>query len=227
MPDPVRLDPREGYDRWSEVYDDELNPLVILEEPVVRQWIGDPLGARIADVGCGTGRHALWLAEGGARVDAYDPSPGMMAKARRKLASHAVCFIEHSLPQALPVPDDTYDIVLFALVADHLPNLEVAFHELKRVTCPGGRLVFTVLHPSMNLLGITARFTDPHSGSEVRVAACEHTYADYVMAPLRAGWTIDDILERKADDTLAARTPRAQKYIGWPMLLAMHLRKAE
>ncbi|RDJ94274.1 hypothetical protein B4Q13_15675 [Lacticaseibacillus rhamnosus] len=38
------------------------NPLQGLEEPKVRAAVGDPRGLSALDLGCGTGRHALWLA---------------------------------------------------------------------------------------------------------------------------------------------------------------------
>lgn len=221
------MDARRGYDLWAQIYDDELNPLVVLEEPVVRGWVPQPRGLRIADVGCGTGRHAVWLAEGGAVVDAYDGSAGMMERARAKLAAAGVRFHEHVLPAALPAAEGTYDVVVLALVADHLADLPTVCGDLRRVLRPGGRLVFTVLHPAMNLRGITARFTDPHSGSEVRVAAFEHTYADYVLAVLGSGLRIVDIVERKADAALAAQAPRAEKYLGWPLLLAVLAERIE
>ena len=52
---------RNGYDRWAAVYDHDANPLQALEEPIVRDAIGDPHGLDVLDLGCGTGRHALWL----------------------------------------------------------------------------------------------------------------------------------------------------------------------
>jgi malonyl-CoA O-methyltransferase len=223
--DRIHLDTQSGYDRWSQIYDDELNPLVMLEEPVVRAWLKAPAGLRIADVGCGTGRHALWLALAGASVDAFDCSEGMMAKARRKLSDKGVRLRNHQLPAPLPVPDSTFDVALLALVADHLAELETVFRDLRRVVKPSGTVICTVLHPAMNLRGITARFTDPQSGSEVRVEAFEHTYADYVMAVLKAGLHIDEIVERKVAADLVGRTPRAEPYLGWPLLLAMRLRK--
>jgi ubiquinone/menaquinone biosynthesis C-methylase UbiE len=226
MTERLHVDTRTGYDLWSQIYDQEQNPLVLLEEPLVRQWLLDSVGRRVADVGCGTGRHAVWLAEAGALVDAYDFSTGMMAKARAKLAAHHVQLHAHALPDPLPCPEATYDFVLLALVADHLAELDQSFRELHRAAKPGGRVIFTVLHPAMNLLGLTARFTSPDTGTEVRVAAFEHTYADYVMAVLRSGLVIEETIERKADQELVARTPRAEKYLGWPMLLAMRLRRA-
>ena len=225
MADRIHLDTQTGYDRWSLVYDGELNPLVMLEEPVVRGWLDAPEGLRVADVGCGTGRHALWLAQAGASVDAFDCSAGMMTKARQKLSDVGVRLQNHQLPASLPVADSTFDVALLALVADHLADLETTFRDLRRVIKPGGRVVFTVLHPAMNLLGITARFTDPDSGSEVRVEAFEHTYGDYVTAALKSGLHIEEIVERKVNADLVGRTPRAEKYLGWPLLLAMRLRK--
>ena len=225
MSEQVRLDTQTGYDRWAAIYDEELNPLVILEDPLVRSWVAKAQGLRVADVGCGTGRHAVWLARGGASVDAYDFSSAMMAKASRKAADLNIRFHEHTLPEALPVADGTVDLALFALVADHVKDLDAAFADLHRITRPGGQVIFTVLHPAMNLLGITARFTDPTSGEEVRVEAFEHTYADYVMAVLRSGLEVAEGGEFKADDKLAALAPRARKFLGWPLLLAMNLRR--
>lgn len=225
MPEPQRLDTRTGYDRWSQIYDDEGNPLVQLDEPLVRAWVGDPRGLRVADVGCGTGRHSVWLAEHGAAVDAFDGSPGMLARARTRdrAAARNIRFVEHTLPAPLPTADETYDLVLLALVADHIADLAGTLRDLWRVLKPGGRLILTTLHPAMNLRGITARFTDPDTGHEVRVDAFEHTYAAYVMSAIRAGFTLAALEEREADAELAKVTPRAEKYLGWPLLLGMLL----
>lgn len=223
MTDSLPLSTEEGYDRWSKVYDTDENPLVALEEDVVHRWFGDPAGRHVADVGCGTGRHSVWLADRGARVDAFDGSSKMLGKARGKDSAGAVRFTKHRLPQALPVEDATYDAVVFALVADHVAELEKVFSDLRRVTKPKGMIAFTVLHPAMNLKGVTARFLDPDSGERVHIHAYEYTYGDYVTAVLRAGLEITEIVERAADAELAARKPRAERYLGWPMLLAMKL----
>ncbi|MCG3136926.1 MAG: Ubiquinone biosynthesis O-methyltransferase [Phycisphaerae bacterium] len=222
---PKRMGLQEGYDRWATIYDDEKNPLVLIEESVVQRWLANVPGQMIADVGCGTGRHSWWLAQRGARIDAFDGSTGMLAIARRKCADWPVTFHQHMLPDPLPAEDDTYDVVLLALVADHLDDLMGACCELQRVAKPGGEIIITMLHPAMNLKGITARFTDPADGSEVRVAAYEHTFGDYVMAALNAGLIIEEIVERRADAELVQQTPRAEKYLGWPLLLAMKMRK--
>ena len=38
---------RDGYDRWSDVYDGDGNPLVLLEEPHVARLLGDVRGLSV------------------------------------------------------------------------------------------------------------------------------------------------------------------------------------
>src|SRR4029079_18860568 len=80
-PVPIELPTREGYDRWAEVYDGEGNPLVEMEGPWVERLLGDVRGLAVADIGCGTGRHALRLAAAGAHVTAGGFSEGMPRRA--------------------------------------------------------------------------------------------------------------------------------------------------
>ena len=47
--------------------------------------------------------------------------------------------------------------------------------------------------------------------------------SDYFMAAIRAGLALEHVSEHTADAALAARSPRAGKYLGWPMLLLMRL----
>ena len=62
---------QEGYDRWAEIYDDELNPLVIIEAPEVKRALGDVRGLDLLDVGCGTGRHAVEIGRASCRERVY------------------------------------------------------------------------------------------------------------------------------------------------------------
>src|SRR3954466_14482061 len=107
-PTPEHLPTREGYDRWAEFYDADDNPLVAIESPWVDRLLGDVRGLDVADVGCGTGRHALRLAAAGARGRAVDFSEVMLAKARAKAGGLPVEFQAHDLAQSLPWPDQSF-----------------------------------------------------------------------------------------------------------------------
>jgi malonyl-CoA O-methyltransferase len=223
-PKPEGPSVRAGYDRWSEIYDEEANPLIGLEEPVVREALGDVAGLAVLDLGCGTGRHALWLAGAGAAVTAVDFSEGMMEKARAKPGAEKVRFLVHDLHQRLPFADGAFDVVVSGLVLEHLHDMGAFFGEARRVLKPGGRAIVSGMHPAMFLRDVRARFHDPQTGEKVEPGSVEHTIGDCVMAAVRAGFALAGIDEGAPDAAFAARCPRAAKYVGWPMLLVLRLR---
>lgn len=220
------VDTRSGYDRWAEIYDGEDNPLVKLEELHVERLLGDVRRLEVLDQGCGTGRHALRLAERGADVTALDFSAGMLAKAKQKPFAERVRFLVHDVHEPLPFERASFDRVVCALVLDHVRDLERALRDMLRVARDDGAVVITVMHPALMLRGVSARFTDPASGRETRPASQAHSISDYVRAALAAGARIDAIEEHAVDEELARRSPRAQKYVGWPVLLALRLTRA-
>jgi ubiquinone/menaquinone biosynthesis C-methylase UbiE len=221
-PDPAAV--RSGYDRWSEVYDHDLNPLVALEEPVVHETIGDVKGLAVLDLGCGTGRHSLWLARAGATVTAVDFSEGMLNEARRKHGASAVRFVTHDLHLPLPFEAAAFDRIVSGLVLEHLHDLEFVFREARRVLKLGGRAVVSAMHPSMFLRGAFARFTDPRTGESVSPGSLAHSLGDFVMTAVRAGFALEAVTERAPDAAFAARYPRAERYVDWPMLVVLSLR---
>jgi len=215
---------QHGYDLWSEVYDGEGNPLVELEEPEVDRLLGEVKGLRVLDVGCGTGRHALRLAGKGAEMTGVDFSSGMLARARAKAGAEKVRFVEHDLARPLPFGEGEFARVVCGLVLDHIEDLVGFLRELRRVCAKDGWMVLTVMHPAMMLKGVQARFKDPKTDEEIRPASHPHVMSDYVMAALRAELTIQHLGEYSATEELAARVPRAARYVGWPLLLAMQAR---
>jgi ubiquinone/menaquinone biosynthesis C-methylase UbiE len=213
---------RQGYDRWSEVYDSDGNPLVALEEPEVIRMMGEVRGLTIADVGTGTGRHALRFASAGARVVGLDFSLGMIERARAKPNADRIAFLCADCLR-LPLPGSSFDRVISGLVAEHVPALEPYLAELDRICRRGGFVIVTTLHPAMNLGGVRARFNDPVTGTKVYPAGREYRISDFVMAARRTGLVFDEMVERAMTSEIAATLPRAGRYLNWPMLLAMRL----
>jgi malonyl-CoA O-methyltransferase len=215
---------RRGYDRWASIYDREANPLIALEEPVVREALGEVAGLAVLDLGCGTGRHSVWLANAGAAVTALDFSAGMLDEARRKPGAETVRFVVHDLHEPLPFAVGSFDRVVSGLVLEHLRELRAFFAEVHRVLRPGGRAVVSAMHPAMFLKGVQARFTDPSTGEKVQPGSVAHSLGDFVMAAVGAGLALEGVGEHAADAAFAARYPRAEKYVGWPMLVVLQLR---
>jgi malonyl-CoA O-methyltransferase len=157
-------------------------------------------------------------------VTAIDFSEGMLARAREKEGAERVRWLVHDLTKLpLPVPDRAFDRVICALVAEHIADLPVFFAELGRICRPDGRIVLTDMHPALMLKGVQARFHDPVTGRDTRPASEPHLVSDYVNGANDAGLELVRIGERTVDEALAAAAPRAEKYLGWPLLLVLEL----
>ena len=214
---------REGYDLWSEIYDDEANPLVMIEAPEVSRALGDVRGLSVLDVGCGTGRHAVELAKAGAHVTGVDFSNGMLEKARAKPGAESVRFIHQDAAATLPFEPRSFDRVISCLVVDHVKDLATFFSELHRVCRDDGSIVVSVMHPAMMLKGVQARFDDPRTGRKIWPQSVPNQISDYVMGALHAGLRVASLSEYAMPQEVAARHPRAEKYLGWPILFLMKL----
>lgn len=226
MNEPRVLPTREGYDRWASTYDTMGNWLLDLEEPEVDRALGAVKGLDLLDVGAGTGRHAIRLAERGARVTAVDFSEEMLARARKKPGADQVRWRSHDVARPLPFATGSFDRVLSALVLEHIPvdQLTPFFRELGRVARDSGVIVVTAMHPAMFLKGVSANFRDEEG--EVRPRSYAATVSDYVMGAIQADLVIAALSEHVVDEELAARNERSRKWLGWPALLVMTVKRA-
>ena len=79
---------------------------------------------------------------GAARVAGCDPDPRMVARARAR-AIHDDIRIDLAVArsQALPFPDNCFDVVTCITVLAFVPDADNAIREMARVLRPGGRLV--------------------------------------------------------------------------------------
>ena len=102
-------------------------------------------GARVLDVGCGSGQWAVALARRGGEVTGVDLSPAMVARAERHAAEAGVAVRWH-VGEAARVagPDAAYDAVLARVVLQLVPDVPAALAEFRRVLRPGGRLLASV-----------------------------------------------------------------------------------
>ncbi|MEZ5965219.1 MAG: metalloregulator ArsR/SmtB family transcription factor [Planctomycetota bacterium] len=104
-----------------------------------------PAGLTVADLGCGAGYLAEYLAGKGARVIAVDHAPRMLNAARDRLPASVE--VRAGEIECLPLADGEVDAAFANLVWHHLGDGRKAAREIARVLRPGGRVVVTDLLP--------------------------------------------------------------------------------
>ena len=105
--------------------------------------------ASVLDIGCGAGRHALYLQRRGLRVTALDVSPRVVELARaRGVKDTRVA----NTCAKLPFRDGAFDTVLLfgnnLGIGGTLSKFRAMLRELHRVTSPRGRILATTRQPS-------------------------------------------------------------------------------
>jgi ubiquinone/menaquinone biosynthesis C-methylase UbiE len=131
-------------DKWGISYGPQGRTQVLGK---MRRALGDD-GARFQralEIGAGTGYFTLNLLRAGVVESAVasDISPGMLAELEQSARRLGVS-VETACCEAaeLPYPDDSFDLVFGHAVLHHLPDLDAAFAEFRRVLRPGGAIAF-------------------------------------------------------------------------------------
>ncbi len=127
--------------------------------------LGGVSGLPVLDYGCGHGMAAVVLARRGARVTAFDLSPGYLREASRR-AQYNGTSIEfvHADAERLPFAGGSFARVWGNAILHHL-DMRRAARELHRVLQPGGIAVFC--EPwGENVLLSWARRRLPYAGKE-------------------------------------------------------------
>lgn len=131
---------------WMEDFVTYTTPEVMAEKcPFVYGWdkarlyeLADFTGKRVLDVGSGNGRLTFAAAERAAEVYAVEPVGTLRQFLREKCKADGVrnVRVTDGYVEALPYPDDTFDIVLSGHVVGD--DLDTELAELERVCKPGG-----------------------------------------------------------------------------------------
>jgi cytosine/adenosine deaminase-related metal-dependent hydrolase/ubiquinone/menaquinone biosynthesis C-methylase UbiE len=140
-----------AFDAWAEVYDDQPNPLLALEQRILPFLLPDVRGLDVLDIGCGTGRWLAHLAERSPRrLTGVDFSAEMLAVAARKLTGD--CELKQGDCKALPVGTESVDLVISSFVLSYVDDLKRFAMEVERVLRPGGVFLQTDMHPETEAL---------------------------------------------------------------------------
>lgn len=205
---------KSAYDQWSDQYDINANRTRDLEAVALRTMLRDLPFTRCLEIGCGTGKNTEWLITRAQNVAAVDLSGGMLAKAREKIASDKVHFIQADILKPWTFREGAYDLVTFSLVLEHIEDLEPMLKKAAISLSPGGHVYIGELHPFKQYLGTKARFETQTGTQEVRCFV--HHVSDFLSAAKSNGLELVRLTEHFDEEPGAP-----------PRILSMLLRKAE
>ena len=167
-------------------------------------------GDRVLDIAAGTGNAAVPAALTGADVTASDLTPELFDAGRAFAARHGVDIAwQEGDAEALPYPDDSFDVVLSCVGIMFAPHHQQAADELVRVARPGGRIGLLSWTPT-GFIGELFKTMKPYAPPPPPGAQPAPLWgdADHVTALL--GGRVTDVVARRQTLTVDGfATPQA------------------
>ncbi|HJL90083.1 MAG TPA: class I SAM-dependent methyltransferase [Acidimicrobiales bacterium] len=190
---------RAHYEAWSVTYDTEIGGQHNYAQPtrcaVALASTITPDGARVLDVGCGSGLSGLALREVGfTAIDGCDLSPAML-----KLADRTDVYddlFEADLNQRLEPPHDVYDAVAAVGVFSFGHLKATVLRDLLAVIRPGGALVVGLNDHFWDEGSLPAELNSIEADGTAEVVFREH--GDHLPGAGIEGWVV--VLSKLAND---------------------------
>lgn len=140
-------------------------------------------GENILDLGCGDGFYLYLLSnlDIKLKLTGSDYEATNFASVRRNLKENNIRLVRGDLMGKLPFKDNTFDKIVMAEVAEHLPDDVKGFKEIKRILKPGGIICLSVPNANYPL------FWDPVNW------ILEHQFRTHIKQGFLAGFWFNHI----------------------------------
>jgi len=175
-------------------------------------------GARVLDVGCGTGNQSLPAARKGARVTAIDIAPNLLAQAvQRARAEKLDIEFREGDAEEMPFADGEFDVVMSAFAAIFAPRPGKVASELLRVCRRPGLIAMANIKPSSFLaaqFAVTARYVPPPPGFIPPVLWGDEAVVRQRFGPNVQIETSTQIMRMDLPFTLAEAVAHSRKHVG-------------
>ena len=206
----------------------------VLDEPMLAR-VRAAKPQRALDVGCGEGRFVRMLKAEGVEAVGLDPTPSLVAEARR--LDPVGAYVE-GRAEALPFADESFDLVVAYLSLIDIPDYQAGIAEMVRVLSKSGLLLIA------NLTGHATARVEPQTTPEgdflfridhyhqeratweawrgIRILNHHRPLSAYMQALLGHGLTLTHFDEPKPS---GGPTAKAERYTRVPWHLIMEWRK--
>ncbi|MDI1265674.1 MAG: class I SAM-dependent methyltransferase [bacterium] len=144
---------------WTSAKDEEPGTLAFFDKArayrdnIEQPWLGDVIpfqamsGKRVLEIGFGPGYDALKFMQSGAIYSGIDITEENVERTRKHLGFFGLSpDVRQGDAEQLPYPDASFDVVYSNGVLHHVPDLDRALKEARRVLKPGGELRVLMYH---------------------------------------------------------------------------------
>jgi predicted TPR repeat methyltransferase len=183
---------RQLYDRWAEVYDEELTENAYSQPQRCAEamaGLADPDRTVLLDVGCGSGLSGIALTgEGFKTIDGCDFSPAMLSKAAKTNVYRRL--VETNLNEPpMAAADGSYDGVTCVGVFSFGHVMADALDDICRVLKPGGALVIGLNDHFHREGSLTAKLSALEAVGSLSIVSRDH--GDHIPGKDLTGWVIN------------------------------------
>jgi ubiquinone/menaquinone biosynthesis C-methylase UbiE len=187
------MNPQEAYNSWASQYDTNENKTRDLEAKALRDVLSTIPFNSCLEIGCGTGKNTEWLLQKPERLTAVDLSEEMLSKAREKVQSPKVEFVQADINSDWNFTEKKFDLVGFSLVLEHIQNLDHIFKEAFERLEDRGYVYVGELHPFKQYTGSKARF---ETGEGVHIVQCyNHHTSEFIQSAEKNGLKLVQLRE--------------------------------
>jgi SAM-dependent methyltransferase len=204
-------DDSELFERYQQHRAWSLNPNIVMEGPALFDELGPVSGLRVLDLGCGDAEIGRCLLNAGAaRYRGIDGSELMVRAALQALAGTTGEVVLGDI-EDLAEPAESFDLVLSRMALHYVADLGPVLRVCRACLAPGGRLVFTVVHPVITSNDARESSGEPRQSWVVddyfvsgprdqqwlgtRTVWQHRTIEDYVSELLGAGFVLTNLRE--------------------------------
>jgi ubiquinone/menaquinone biosynthesis C-methylase UbiE len=196
---------KDAYRAWSDIYDTNMNKTRDLEGIALREVLNELKFDHCLEIGCGTGKNTVWLSEKAKCLLSVDLSEEMLLQAKQKNQGNNVEFLLADINNDWTFTTDSFDLVSFSLVLEHIENLDHVFREAALKLNHGGYLYLGELHPFKQYTGSKARFETEEG---IKVVDCfNHHISDFINSAEKNGLQLK-ALQEFFDENDRAEIPR-------------------
>jgi SAM-dependent methyltransferase len=213
--------------------------------PRMLAMLGEVRGKNVLDLGCGEGGYARELAKRGATVTGVDGSARLVDIARSR-STPDLRYL-HANANALDAIDaSAFDLVVASMSLMDVEDYEGAIRETHRVLRAGGELVMSITHPCF--MAPVSRWVRDANGAldhfaidryfdrvawdspitdqfRTPVVRRHRPLADYMAAPLAAGFALREFIEPSVTEEELAKSRRFRKLARIPYFLFLRWAK--